>query len=167
MSPLSQMAMPKDKEAPLPTSPPSVPGYKEASLLSSSKEKEASLLPASPVKVMPHKELGHQEQDLPPSSPYNTMHLELGLYKSNTRSDPTNRFFEVMKKQNMFAMSAPAQQAKSYPTASEIDSNKEDGEVYDREKLVLRPNDPIFMKHDVPKNFEFGKPFLMSVVLSK
>jgi hypothetical protein len=67
----------------------------------------------------------------------------------------------------MSAMSAPAQQAKSYPTASEIDSYKEDGEVYDREKLGPRPNDLIFMKHDVAKNFEFGKPFLMSAELSK
>jgi hypothetical protein len=75
-----------------------------------------------------------------------------------------NKFIEVMKKQKM---SAPAQQAKSYPTTSKIDSYEEDDEVYDREKLGLRPNDPIFMKHDVPENFEFGKPFLMSEELSK
>jgi hypothetical protein len=72
-----------------------------------------------------------------------------------------------MKKQKMYAMSAPAQQAKSYPTTSKIDSYKEDGGVYDREKLVLRLNDLIFMKHDVPKKFEFDKPFLTSVELSK
>jgi hypothetical protein len=78
-----------------------------------------------------------------------------------------NKFFEVMKKQKMSAMSTPAQQTKSYPTASETDSYEEDGEVYDQEKLGLRPNDPIFMKHDVPKKFEFGKPFLMSAELSK
>jgi hypothetical protein len=98
MSPLSQTVTPKDKEAPLPRSPPSVPRFKEASLLSSTKEKEASPLPTSPVKVMPHKELGHQEQDLPPSSPYNIIYQELGIYNPNTRSDPTNKFFEVMKK---------------------------------------------------------------------
>jgi hypothetical protein len=167
MSPLSQMAMPKDKEAPPPTSPPPVPRFKEASLLSSPKEKEASLLPMSPVKVMSHKELGHQEQDLPPSSPYNTIHQDLGLYKENTHSNPMNKFFEVMKKQNMSAMSALTQQAKSYPVASKIDSYEEDGEVYDREKLGLGPNDPIFMRHEVPKNFEFGKPFLTSAELSK
>jgi hypothetical protein len=74
MSPLSQTVMSKDKEAPLPMSPPLVPRFKEASLPSSPKEKEASPLPTSPVKVMPHKELGHQEQDLPPSSSYNTIH---------------------------------------------------------------------------------------------
>jgi hypothetical protein len=56
---LSQMAAPKDKEASLPTSPPPVPRFKEASLPSSPKEKEASPLPMSHVKVMPHKELGH------------------------------------------------------------------------------------------------------------
>jgi hypothetical protein len=67
----------------------------------------------------------------------------------------------------MSAMSTPVQQAKSYPTTSEIDSYEEDGEVYDREKLGLRPNDPIFMKHDVPEKFEFGKPFLTSAELSK
>jgi hypothetical protein len=50
-------------------------------------------------------------------------------------------------------MSAPAQQAKSYPTTFEIDSYEEDDEVYDREKLGLRPNDLIFMKHDVLEIF--------------
>jgi hypothetical protein len=60
----------------------------------------------------------------------------------------------------MSTMSAPAQHSKSYLTASDIGSYEEDGEFYDREKLGLRPNDPMFMKDDVPKNFEFGKPFL-------
>jgi hypothetical protein len=152
MSPLSQTVTLKDKEAPLPTSPLPVPKFKEALVLSSPKEKEASPLPTSPSKVMPQQELDHQEQDLSPSSPYNTIHQELGLYNPNTRLDPTNKFFEVMKKQKMSAISTPAQQAKSYPTTSEIDSYEEDGEVYDREKLGLRPNDLIFVKHDVPKN---------------
>jgi hypothetical protein len=53
MSPLSQTATPKDNEAPLPTSSPPVPKFKEASLPPSPKEKEASTLPTSPVKVMP------------------------------------------------------------------------------------------------------------------
>jgi hypothetical protein len=135
MSPLSQMVMPMDKEAPLPSSPPPVPKFKEASLPSSPKEKEASLLPTSHVKVMPQQELGHQQHDLPPSSPYNIIHQKLGLYNPNIRSDPTNKFFEVMKKQKMSAMSAPAQQTKLCPTTSKIDSYEEDGEVYDREKL--------------------------------
>jgi hypothetical protein len=51
--------------------------------------------------------------------------------------------------------------------AAEIDSYKEDSEVYDREKLGLRPDDPIFMKYEVLEKFEFGKPFLMSVELFK
>jgi hypothetical protein len=67
----------------------------------------------------------------------------------------------------MSAMSTPAQHSKSYLTTSEIGSYKEDGEFYDREKLVLRPNDPIFIKDDVPEKFEFGKPFLTSVELSR
>jgi hypothetical protein len=167
MSSLSQMSTPKDKEALLPMSCLPVPRFKEASLPLSPKEKEASLLPTSPVKVMPHKELGHQEQDLPQSSPYNTIHQELGLYKTNAHSDPTNKFFEVMKKQKMFAMSAPAQQAKPYPMTSTIDSYEEDGEVYNQEKLGLRSNDLIFMKLDVPEKIEFGKPFLMSAEHSK
>jgi hypothetical protein len=50
-------------------------------------------------------------------------------------------------------------------TTSEIGSYEEDGEFYDREKIGLRPNDPIFMKDDVPKKFEFGKPFLTSAEL--
>ncbi len=116
---------------------------------------------------MPQQDLGHQEQDLPPSSPYNTIHRELDLYNPSTRSDPTNKFFEVMKKQKMSTLSAPAQQAKSFLTAAEIGSYEEDGEVYDREKLGLRPDDPVFMKHEVPEKFEFGKSFLTSVELFK
>jgi hypothetical protein len=66
----------------------------------------------------------------------------------------------------MSTMSAPAQHSKSYLTASEIGSYEKDDEFYDQEKLGLRPNDPIFMKDDVPEKFEFGKPFLMSAELS-
>jgi hypothetical protein len=167
MSPLSQTATPKDNEAPLPMSSPLVPKFKEVLLRSSLKEKEASMLPTSPVKVMPQQDLGHQEQDLPPSSPYNTIHRELDLYNPSTHSDPTNKFLEVMKKQKMSTLSTPAQQAKSFLTAAEIDSYEEDGEVYDRQKLGLRPDDPVFMKHEVPEKFDFGKPFLTSVELSK
>jgi hypothetical protein len=52
----------------------------------------------------------------------------------------------------MSTLSTPVQQAKTYLTVAEIGSYKEDGEVYDREKLGLRPDDPVFMKHEVPKN---------------
>jgi hypothetical protein len=58
MSPLSQTATPKDNEPPLPTSSPTVPKFKKASLPSSLKEKEASTLPLSPVKIMPQQDLG-------------------------------------------------------------------------------------------------------------
>jgi hypothetical protein len=53
------------------------------------------------------------------------------MYNPSTRSDPTNKFFEVMKKQKMSTLFAPAQQAKSYLTTAEIGSYEEDGEVYD------------------------------------
>jgi hypothetical protein len=72
-----------------------------------------------------------------------------------------------MKKQKMSTMFAPAQQAKLFFTTAKIGSYEEDGEVYDRQKLGLRPDDPVFMKHEVPKNFVFDKPFLTSVELSK
>jgi hypothetical protein len=52
----------------------------------------------------------------------------------------------------MSTLSTPVQQAKTYLTAAEIGSYEEDGEVYDREKLGLRPDDPVFMKHEDPKN---------------
>jgi hypothetical protein len=92
------MATPKDNEAPLPTSSPPVPKFKKDSLPSSPKEKEASTLPTSHVNVMPQQDLGHQKQDLPPSSTYNTIHRELGRYNPSTHSYPTNKLFEVMKK---------------------------------------------------------------------
>jgi hypothetical protein len=170
MSLFSQTMTPKDNEALLPTSSPPVLKFKEASLPSSPKEKEVSTLPSSPVKVMPQQDLGYQEQDLPPSSPYNTIHQELDLYNPSTCSDPMNKFFEVMKKKKMFTLSAPAQQAKSYLMAAEIGSYEEDGEVYVREKLGLRPEDGevyVREKHEVSEKFEFGKPFLTSVELFK
>jgi hypothetical protein len=107
MSPLCQTTTPKDNEAPLPTSSPPVPKFKEASLPSSPNEKEASTLPLPPIKVMPQQDLGHQAQDLAPSSPYNTIHQELDLYHPRNRLDPMNKFFEVMKKQKMSTLSAP------------------------------------------------------------
>jgi hypothetical protein len=53
MSLLTQTATSKGSEAPLPTSSLPVPKFKEVSLPSSPKEKEASMLSSSPVKVMP------------------------------------------------------------------------------------------------------------------
>jgi hypothetical protein len=72
-----------------------------------------------------------------------------------------------MKMQKMSILSTPAQQTTSFLTAAEIGSYEEDGEVYDRQKLGLRPDDPVFMKHEIPEKFEFGKPFLTSVELFK
>jgi hypothetical protein len=113
-------ATPKDKEAsPLTKSPPLVPRLNETSLPLSPKEKEASLLPETNPPP---------EQDLPPPSPYKTIHQDLGLYEPITRSDPTDKFFEGIKKQKMSAMSAPTQHSKSYLMASEIGSYEEDGE---------------------------------------
>jgi hypothetical protein len=60
------------------------------------------------------------------------------------------------------AMSKPAQYAETYMRACKIESYEEDGEVYNRDKLLLRPHDPIFMKEHVPEKFVFGKPFFMS-----
>jgi hypothetical protein len=51
--------------------------------------------------------------------------------------------------------------------ACKIESYEEDSEVYNRDKLLVRPHDPIFMKEHVPKKFVFGKPFLISAQLSK
>jgi hypothetical protein len=67
----------------------------------------------------------------------------------------------------MFVLSTPAQQAKSYLTTAEIGSYEEDGEVYDREKLGLRSDDPTFIKHEIPEKNEFGKSFYTSVELYK
>jgi hypothetical protein len=52
-------------------------------------------------------------------------------------------------------------------TTCEIESYEEDGEVYIRDKLLVRSHDPIFMKEYVPEKFVFGKPFLTSAQLSK
>jgi hypothetical protein len=54
-----------------------------------------------------------------------------------------------------------------YLRACEIESYKEDAEVYNREKLLVRPHDLIFMNEYVPEKFVFGKPFLTTAQLSK
>jgi hypothetical protein len=65
------------------------------------------------------------------------------------------------------AMFGLAQHAETYMRAWEIESYEEDGEVYNRDKLLVRPHDPIFMKKHVPEKFVLGKPFFMSAQLSK
>jgi hypothetical protein len=109
---------------------------------------------------------------LPSSSPYDTIHEDLALYKTKPRSDPTNQFFTAMRNLKSpsgtsSTMSTPAQHTETYLRACEIESYEEDGEVYNREKLLVIPHDPIFMKEHVPEKFVFGKPFLMTTQLSK
>jgi hypothetical protein len=65
------------------------------------------------------------------------------------------------------AMSTPAQHVETYMRACKIESYEEYGEVYNQDKLLVRPHDPIFMKEHVPKKFVFGKPFLTSAQLFK
>jgi hypothetical protein len=64
-------------------------------------------------------------------------------------------------------MSAPTQHTETYMRACEIESYEEDGEVYNRDKLLVRPHDPIFIKEHIPEKFVFGKPFLTSAQLFK
>jgi hypothetical protein len=117
---------------------------------------------ASPIQGMPR----------PASSPHDTIHEDLGLYKTKPRSDPTDHFFAAMRnlKSPMgisSTMSPPAQRVDMYMRACKIESYEEDGEVYNREKLLVWSHDPIFMKEHVPEKFVFGKPFLTTAQLSK
>jgi hypothetical protein len=63
-------------------------------------------------------------------------------------------------------MSAPEEHAETYLRACQIESY-EDGEVYTRKKLLVRPHDLIFMKEHVLKMFVFGKSFLTTAQLLK
>jgi hypothetical protein len=112
-----------------------------------------------------------KQDDHPPSTPYDTIHQDLALYKTMTHLDPTNQFFEVMKNLKSqlgtsSAMSVPTQYAQTYMRACKIESYEEDGEVHYREKLLVKLHDPIFMKEHVLENFMFGKSFFMSTQLS-
>jgi hypothetical protein len=94
------------------------------------------------------------------------------MYNTKPRSYPTDQFFATMRNLKSLpatssAMSAPAQHEDTYMRACKIESYKEDGEVYNREKLLVRPHDPIFMKDHVPEKFVLGKPFLMITQLSR
>jgi hypothetical protein len=126
---------------------------------------EASLVPVMPPTPS-------RMTNLPPSSPYDTIHKDLALYNTKTHSDPTDQFFAAMKNLKSLlgtssAMSGPAHHAKMYMRACKIESYEEDGEVYNRDKLLVRPHDPIFTKKHVLKNFVFGKPLFTSTQLSK
>jgi hypothetical protein len=65
------------------------------------------------------------------------------------------------------AMSAPTQRVETYMRPGEIQSYEEDGEGYNRDELLVRPHDPIFMKEHVPEEFVFVKSFLTTAQLSK
>jgi hypothetical protein len=109
---------------------------------------------------------------LPSSSPYDTIHEDLALYKTKPRSDPIDQFFAAMRNLKsplgtISEMSASTQHAKTYLRACKIESYEEDGEVYNQEKLLVRPHNLIFMKEHVPKKFVFVKPFLTITQLSK
>jgi hypothetical protein len=108
----------------------------------------------------------------PSSSPYDTIHEDLAQYKIKPHSDPTDQFFAAMRNQKSplgtsSAMSASAQHAETYLRACEIESYEEDDEVYNRDKLLVRPHDLIFMKEHIPEKFVFGKPFMTTTQLSK
>jgi hypothetical protein len=147
------------------------PKDKEASQLSSThteieapKDKEAS-----PVLVMTSSP--SHTTNPPPSSPYDTIHEGLALYKIETHSNPTDQFFAAMKNLKKPSgtssiMSGPAQHAGTYIRACEFESYEEDGEVYNQDKLLVRPHDPIFMKEHVSEKIVFGKPFFTSAQLS-
>jgi hypothetical protein len=157
---------------------PTPPSQQEAQQLSCSQQQIAPTeteapkdKEALPVQGMP-----------PPSSyPHDTIHKDLGMYKTKPHSDPMDQFFAAMRNLKSLpgtssAMSAPAQHADMYMRACEIESYmrvykiesyEEDGEMYNREKLLVRPHDPIFMKEHAPKKFVFGKPFLMTAQLSR
>jgi hypothetical protein len=100
----------------------------------------------------------------PSSSPYDTIHEDLALYETKPRSDPTDQIFATMRNLKSplgtaTEMSTPAQHVETYLRACKIESYEEDGEVYNREKLLVRPHDLIFMQEHVPEKFVFGKPF--------
>jgi hypothetical protein len=125
---------------------------------------------ASPVQVMPPPP-SHTTN--PPSlSPYYTIHEDLAIYKTKTLSDPTDQFFAAMKNLKSSlgtssAMFGSAQHAETYMRAYEIESYAEDDEVYNRDKLLVRPHDLIFMKEHIPEKIMFGKSFFTSAQLSR
>jgi hypothetical protein len=102
------------------------------------KVKETSQLPSPPTEIKALKDMEAspvQVMSPPLSSPYDRIHEDLPLYKTKTRSDPTDQFFAAIKNlksplETSFAMSRPAQHVETYMRAYEIESYEEDGEVY-------------------------------------
>jgi hypothetical protein len=118
--PLLSSPTPKDQEALQLSSPPIE--------IEAPKDKEAS-----PVQVMPPPP---SRMTNPPSSyPYDTIHKDLALYKTKTHSDPIDQFFAVMKNLKSppgtsSAMSGLEQHVETYMRTCKIESDEEDGEVY-------------------------------------
>jgi hypothetical protein len=137
--------------------------------------KKALQLPSLPTeREAPKDKEASPMQGMPPSSssPYVTIHEDLALYKIKHHLDPMDHFFAAMRNlksplETSSIISTPVQHAETYMRACEIESYEEDGEVYNRYKLLVRPHDPIFMKEHVPEKFVFGKPFLMTAQYSK
>jgi hypothetical protein len=72
---------------------------------------------------------------LPSSSPDDTIHEDLALYKTTPHSDPIDQFFTAMRNLKSplgtgSTMSTPAQHVEMYMRVREIESYKQDGEVY-------------------------------------
>jgi hypothetical protein len=130
---------------------PTPPGQQEAQQLSTPPgQQEAQQLPYPQQQIAPTETEAPKDkeaspvQGMPPpsSSPHDTIHEDLGLYKTKPRSDPTNQFFAAMRNLKSppgtsSAMSAPAQHADTYMRACKIESYEEDGDVYNREKLLM------------------------------
>jgi hypothetical protein len=71
----------------------------------------------------------------PSSSPYDTIHEDLALYKTKPHLDPMDQFFAAMRNLKSLVgtsstLSAPTQHAETYMRACEIESYEEYGEVY-------------------------------------
>jgi hypothetical protein len=71
----------------------------------------------------------------PSSSPYDTIHEDLALYKIKTHSDPTDQFFMAIKNlkspsETRSANYGLAQHTETCMRACKIESYEEDGEVY-------------------------------------
>jgi hypothetical protein len=102
------------------------------------KVKEALQLPSPPTEIeAPKDKEASPIQVMPPlsSSPYDTIHEDLALYKTKTHSDPTDQFFAAMNNLKSpsgtsSVMPVLAQHAETYMRACEIESYEEDGEVY-------------------------------------
>ena len=53
------------------------------------------------------------------------------------------------------------------PAIDYTETWEEDGETYTRESCFVKRGVPVYKKEDVPPKYEFGKPFMTTVQLSK